>query len=74
MFIRLLSIGKAGFLGKSLLSNFFFYHNPHHTDIKNKKYYNHQVLFYISSTWEKAKKYTKTIWNRNKNDVKNEKT
>ena len=35
---------------------------------KTKKYYNHQLVFYISSTWEKGKKQTKTIWNRNKNE------
>ena len=23
----------------------FFYYKPHYTDIKNKKYYNHQVLY-----------------------------
>ena len=35
--------------------NFFFYHNIHYTGIKNKKHCNHQVLFYISSTWKKGK-------------------
>ena len=38
-----------------LLNLFFFYHNFHYTE-KNKKYYNHQVLLHIFSTWEKGKK------------------
>ena len=36
--------------------SFFFYHNSHYTDVQNKKYYNRQVLFYISSAWVKEEK------------------
>ena len=36
--------------------SFFFYHILITQTYETKKYYNHQVLFYISSTWGKGKK------------------
>ena len=45
---HLSNIWKKGLLIKKRI-HFFFYHNL-------QKYYNHEVLFYISSTWKKIKK------------------